>query len=69
MIAKKNDIASNGRVLLGDAGHEIVEYANTHDIDLIVVGARGLSTFKKIFLGSVSNYVMQKSKIAVMIVK
>lgn len=69
MLAKKNSVASNGRVLFGDAGHEIVEYANTHDIDLIVIGARGLSTFKKIFLGSVSRYVMQKSKSAVMVIK
>ncbi len=69
MLAKKNSIVSNGRVLLGDAGHEIVEYADTHDIDLIVIGARGLSTFKKIFLGSVSSYVMQKARTAVMVVK
>lgn len=69
MLAKKNGVASNGRVLLGDAGHEIVEYAGTHDIDLVVIGARGLNTFKKIFLGSVSSYVMQKSKSAVMVVK
>ncbi|MGI0065694.1 MAG: universal stress protein [Nitrosotalea sp.] len=36
---------------------------------MIVMGARGLSAFKKIFLGSVSSYVLQKAKIAVMIVK
>lgn len=69
MLAKKNGIASNGRVLVGDAGHEIMEYAGTHGIDLIVIGARGLSTFKKIFLGSVSSYVMQKARTAVMLVK
>ena len=69
MLAKKNDIPSSGRVIIGDPGHTIMDYANTHSIDLIVMGARGLSDFKKIFLGSVSSYVLQKAKVAVMIVK
>ncbi|MDE1862393.1 MAG: universal stress protein [Thaumarchaeota archaeon] len=69
IIAKRNGIPSSGRVVFGDSGHEIVAYADTHNIDLIVIGARGLSTFKKIFVGSVSSYVMQKAKTAVMVVK
>lgn len=69
MLAKKNGIPSTSRVLTGDSGHEIVEFADTRNIDLIVIGARGLSGFKKIFLGSVSSYVMQKAKTAVMLVK
>ncbi len=69
MLAKKNGISSSSRVIIGDPGHAIMDYAHTHSIDLIVMGARGLSAFKKIFLGSVSSYVLQKAKIAVMIVK
>jgi nucleotide-binding universal stress UspA family protein len=69
MLAKKNGIPSSGRVIIGDPGHAIMDYANTHGIDLIVMGARGLSVFKKIFLGSVSSYVLQKAKVAVMVVK
>ena len=69
MLAKKNDISSSGRVLIGDPGHAIMDFANTHGVDLIVMGARGLSTFKKIFLGSVSSYVLQKAQVAVMIIK
>lgn len=42
---------------------------HTHEIDLIEIGARGLSKFKKIFLGSVSDYVLSKAKIAVMLIK
>ena len=69
MLAKKNGISSYGRVMSGDPGHTIIEYANIHGMDLIVIGARGLGTFKKIFLGSVSSYVLHKSKIAVMLIK
>lgn len=68
-LAEKNDIPFHNRVLSGDPGHSIIEYSNTRDIDLIVIGARGLGTFKKIFLGSVSSYVLHKSKVAVMLIK
>lgn len=67
--AEKNGIPFHSRILEGDPGHSIVEYSNTHDIDLVVIGARGLGTFKKIFLGSVSSYVLHKSKVAVMLVR
>ncbi|HJU13682.1 MAG TPA: universal stress protein [Candidatus Nitrosotalea sp.] len=68
-LAEKNGIPFHSRILEGDPGHAIVEYSNTRDIDLIVIGARGLGTFKKIFLGSVSSYVLHKSKVAVMLVR
>ncbi|SRR5579885_2127923 len=68
-LAEKNDVPFHSRTLEGDPGHSIIEYANTRNIDLIVIGARGLGTFKKIFLGSVSSYVLHKSKVAVMLIK
>lgn len=68
-LAVKNGVPFNSRVLTGDPGHSIVEYSDDHNIDVIVIGARGISTFKKIFLGSVSNYVMHASKVAVMLIK
>jgi len=68
-LASKNGIPFYTRILTGDPGHEIVNYANTHGIDLIVIGARGISSFKKIFLGSVSSYVMNTTKAAVMVIK
>lgn len=68
-LSMKNKIQFSSRIVTGDPGHAIIEYANTHGIDLIVIGARGLSAFKKIFLGSVSSYVLHKSKIPVMLIK
>jgi nucleotide-binding universal stress UspA family protein len=68
-LAMENKIPFDNRILLGDPGHSIVEYADTHSVDLIVIGARGLSTFKKIFLGSVSHYVMQKADMPIVLVK
>ncbi|MFZ0184811.1 MAG: universal stress protein [Nitrosotalea sp.] len=68
-LAIKNKIPFSSRILTGDPGHAIVEYSNTHAIDLIVIGARGVNTFKNIFLGSVSSYVLHKSKTPVMLIK
>ncbi|MEO9277793.1 MAG: universal stress protein [Nitrososphaera sp.] len=67
--AQKRKIPFTERVIAGDPAHAIVQYSQTHGIDLIVIGARGLSKFKKIFVGSVSDYVLSKAKTAVMLVK
>jgi nucleotide-binding universal stress UspA family protein len=50
------------------AWHTILEVADQHDAELVVLGARGLSAFKSIVLGSVSHSVAQHSHIPVLIV-
>jgi nucleotide-binding universal stress UspA family protein len=56
-------------VLEGDPATAILEYASKNGVDLIVTGSRGLSTFKRIILGSVSTKIVQDSKIPVLVVK
>ena len=53
----------------GDPGYDIVKFAAKQRVSTIVIGARGVNPLKEMFLGSVSNYVLHKSKIPVMIVK
>ena len=48
--------------------HDILEVADRYDAGLIVLGARGLSTFKSIVLGSVSHGVVQHARRPVLIV-
>ena len=40
----------------------IVKVAAEESFDMIVIGSRGLSGFKKVFLGSTSNAVVQEAK-------
>jgi len=53
----------------GDPGTEILHYASEIGADLIIMGHRGLGTFSKIFLGSVSSRVLNHSECSVYIVK
>ena len=54
-----------------DPGYDIVRHANNkkNKIDMIVIGSRGRSRAKEVFLGSVSNYVLHKSKLPLLVVK
>ena len=47
----------------------IVEEANRFDADLIMVGSRGMSTWKRLFVGSVSMGVVQHAPCSVEVVR
>jgi nucleotide-binding universal stress UspA family protein len=53
----------------GRAAEVICHVAQERDCDLIVVGSRGLTGFKRLMLGSISNAVAAKAHCPVMIVK
>jgi len=55
--------------LSGAAAQEIVQYANSIDADLIVVGAAGKKMIERILLGSVSEKVIRNAKQQVLVVK
>lgn len=56
-------------VLDGDAAKEIVAYAEKEEVNLIVLGNRGHGMFSRTLLGSVSNKVINQSKISTLVVK
>ena len=56
-------------LLEGLPGQMIVEFVKEYDADLVVMGSRGLSGLKELFLGSVSHFVVQKAPCPVFIVK
>lgn len=69
--AAKKGIQLIGKAISGDPGYDIARFVNNskNKIDLVVIGARGRGSAKEIFLGSVSNYVLHKSKKPVLVVK
>jgi nucleotide-binding universal stress UspA family protein len=65
----KKGIESSSVLARGDAATEIMEYADKQDMDLIVAGSRGLSSFKGWLMGSVSRKLVHYSHCSVLIVK
>ena len=53
----------------GNPGRAICDFAQTRSIDAILVGSRGLTGAKEMFLGSVSNYVTHHAPCSVLIVR
>jgi nucleotide-binding universal stress UspA family protein len=65
----KNRVKFNEKIIKGIATLDISEFASDNKFDLIVMSSRGMSPIKELFLGSVSNAVVHKSKVPVLIVK
>lgn len=57
------------KIKKGDPADEIIDEAEDGDYDLIIMGSRGLGTFTKTMLGSVSNKVLNHSEKNILIVK
>ena len=69
-IKKENPSFKVSAVLLeGHAAESIIETAKKHNIDLIIVGSRGLSGLSRVFLGSVSHKVAHNCECPILIVK
>ncbi|AAM06654.1 TPA: universal stress protein [Methanosarcina acetivorans] len=56
-------------ILEGNPAHEIVEFAEKNDIDLIVMGTHGRTGVQRFLLGSVAQNVVRHSRKAVLVVR
>jgi nucleotide-binding universal stress UspA family protein len=65
----ENGILFEQKIVFGDPGYTITKFAKDKKFDIIVIGARGRGTLKEVFFGSVSNYVLHKASIPVVVVK
>lgn len=69
-MSQKTHVPFSGMIKVSNnVGNAIIEFAKSHKIDMIVLCSRGPDPEFEIFLGSVSNHVVNKSKIPVTIVK
>jgi len=65
----QNGILFERKIDFGDPGTKITKFAKSLNFDIIIIGTRGMSGIKEKFLGSVSNHVVHKSAVPIMIVK
>ena len=67
--AAEQGIVATTVLLRGDTVDEIVAFADSHDVDLIVAGSRGRGAIAGALLGSVSRGFLDESKRPVLIVR
>lgn len=67
--AQARGIVAQAELLIGYAPKQIVRLARDIDVDLIVVGSRGLGRVKSAVLGSTSREVLAKADRPVMVVR
>lgn len=53
----------------GDPASTICRFIEENQIDLVIMGSRGLSGIEELFLGSVSHHVVQKASCPVLVIK
>lgn len=56
-------------VAWGEPGVEILNQADSSNVDVIIIGSRGLGRITEVLMGSVSQYVLHHAKCPVMVVK
>jgi len=62
-------ISAETDVLEGPPAEALLNAANAHEADLIVVGSRGFGQIKGLVLGSTSNHVVHNATIPVLVVR
>ena len=68
-VATEHGVVSTTALVRGDTVEEILGYADTHDVDVIVLGSRGQSAVAATLLGSVSRAVLREARRPVVIVR
>ena len=66
--ASNQDVEMDEKILYGNVAEEIFNFMNKRKFDLVVVGRQGTSNLTGPTLGSVSNALVQRSKIPVLVV-
>ncbi|PWR74934.1 universal stress protein [Methanospirillum stamsii] len=68
-IAQKKNVTVTTHFEQGHAGDTILSTAEKINADLIVMGSHGKSNIDRILIGSVSSFVVEHSKVSVLVVR
>jgi len=67
--AQQNGIRVETAIAVGHPAEQIIHQAEQGHVDLIIVGRRGISTFAKIIMGSVSERVLRYAPCPVLVTR
>ncbi|XP_061360725.1 universal stress protein A-like protein [Gastrolobium bilobum] len=68
-MCKEKHVKAETIFLTGEPREMICQAAEENQVDLLVMGSRGLGTLSRLFVGSVSDYCVKNAKTPVLIVK
>ncbi|MDL5361511.1 universal stress protein [Halalkalicoccus sp. NIPERK01] len=68
-LAKEHGATLEGETVLGRPARAIVDYAEDHDVDQVVMGSHGRDGVSRILLGSVAETVVRRSPCPVTVVR
>ena len=67
-MAEAADVPVTTAIEVGRPAHHILEYADDHGVDLVVIGTRGRGGLPRRLLGSVTQYVVTHAEVPVHVV-
>jgi universal stress protein A len=71
LLSEEKDKGINARkvVVVGQPAETIIEQAEIHDVDLIIIGSHGRAGLTRLLMGSVAEAVLRKAPCPVLIIK
>lgn len=69
-LARSESVKASALILQSDSVVKaLLDFASNKKVDLIVVGTRGLGTFKRLLIGSVSSAIVNHATCSVLVVR
>jgi nucleotide-binding universal stress UspA family protein len=67
--AKTAGLEAESIILKGNPAEKILDFADEHEIDMIVVGSLGNSGVERFAIGSISEKIVRNAKVSVLVVR
>eukprot|EP01018_Ginkgo_biloba_P029671 Gb_20771 [translate_table: standard] len=67
-VCRKNNVKAETEVLVGEVKERLCQAVKKHGADFLVMGTHGHGFFKRVFMGSVSDYCSQNATCPVLLV-